>query len=159
MIMLTISVCWFLRKVVQHSATQMLLGMHALVCFRNQFRAQISSQNPNFAATDDYSTSVPLRTTARPAREAPSRLALGAYGATPFKIGELERFVRALSAYVLMSDREPGLDTFIERKGGRQYVTHLPLSSQIAKFRQTTPDRSIEPSYSGTSRTYSSASC
>lgn len=48
----------------------------------------------------------------------------GAYGATPFNIyDEPERFVRVMSAYVFMSDKELGLDTFIERVDGKQFVT------------------------------------
>ena len=48
----------------------------------------------------------------------------GAYGATPFDIhDEPERFVRVMSAYVLMNDEELGLDTFIERADGKQFVT------------------------------------
>lgn len=47
----------------------------------------------------------------------------GAYSARAFDIHqEPEKFIRVVAGYVLMSDEELGLDTFIEREGSRQLV-------------------------------------
>ncbi|KAL2037271.1 hypothetical protein N7G274_009960 [Stereocaulon virgatum] len=48
----------------------------------------------------------------------------GPYSSTAFNIhDEPERFIRMIAAYVMMSDEELGLDTFIERKDGYQFIT------------------------------------
>ncbi|KAL2042020.1 hypothetical protein N7G274_005208 [Stereocaulon virgatum] len=48
----------------------------------------------------------------------------GPYSSTAFNIhDEPERFIRMIAAYVMMSDEELGLDTFIERKDGDQFIT------------------------------------
>ncbi|KAL9130813.1 MAG: hypothetical protein Q9175_006929 [Cornicularia normoerica] len=48
----------------------------------------------------------------------------GPYGSTAFDIHEQpERFIRTIAAYVMMSDEELGLDTFIERDDGDQFIT------------------------------------
>lgn len=48
----------------------------------------------------------------------------GAYSAEIFKIHkEPEKFIRTIAGYVLISDEELGLDTFIEREGSRQFVS------------------------------------
>lgn len=48
----------------------------------------------------------------------------GDYSADVFDMDqEPERFIRALAGYVLISDEELGMDTFIEREGQRWFVT------------------------------------
>lgn len=48
----------------------------------------------------------------------------GAYCASPFDIHENpERFIQVLVGYCWMSDKELGLDTFIERKRGREFIS------------------------------------
>ncbi len=48
----------------------------------------------------------------------------GPYSSTAFDIHEEpERFIRTIAAYVMMSDEELGLDTFIERDDGDQFIT------------------------------------
>jgi len=47
----------------------------------------------------------------------------GPYSSTVFEIHEeLERFIRTIIAYVMMSDEELGLDTFIERDNGDRFI-------------------------------------
>ena len=48
----------------------------------------------------------------------------GPYSSTAFDIHEEpERFIRTMAGYVMMSDEELGLDTFIERDDGDQFIT------------------------------------
>ncbi len=48
----------------------------------------------------------------------------GPYSSTIFDIHEEpELFIRTIAAYVMMSDEELGLDTFIERDDGDQFIT------------------------------------
>ena len=48
----------------------------------------------------------------------------GPYSSTVFDIHkEPERFIRTMAGYVMMSDEELGLDTFIERDDGDQFIT------------------------------------
>jgi len=48
----------------------------------------------------------------------------GPYSSTVFDIHEEpERFIRTIAAYAMMSDEELGLDTFIERDDGDQFIT------------------------------------
>ncbi len=48
----------------------------------------------------------------------------GPYSSTAFDIHEEpERFIRTIAAYVMMSDEELGLDTFIERDDGDRFIT------------------------------------
>ena len=48
----------------------------------------------------------------------------GPYSSTAFDIHEEpERFIRMIAAYVMMSDEELGLDTFIERDDGDRFIT------------------------------------
>ena len=48
----------------------------------------------------------------------------GAYGTEAFDVStDPERFVRAIAGYVLMSDEELGLNTFVEREEQKRYVT------------------------------------
>ena len=48
----------------------------------------------------------------------------GPYSSTAFDIHEEpERFIRTIAAYVMMSDEDLGLDTFIERDDGDQFIT------------------------------------
>jgi len=48
----------------------------------------------------------------------------GSYSSTVFDIHEEpELFIRTIAAYVMMSDEELGLDTFIERDDGDQFIT------------------------------------
>ena len=48
----------------------------------------------------------------------------GPYSSTAFDIHEEpERFIRTIAAYVMMSDEELGLGTFIERDDGDQFIT------------------------------------
>ena len=48
----------------------------------------------------------------------------GPYSSTAFDIyEEPERFIRTIAAYVMMSDEELGLDTFIERYDGDRFIT------------------------------------
>jgi hypothetical protein len=47
----------------------------------------------------------------------------GPFGLTVFDIhDELERFIRMITGYVMMSDEELGLDTFIEREGTGRFI-------------------------------------
>ncbi|KAL8663744.1 MAG: hypothetical protein Q9168_008038, partial [Polycauliona sp. 1 TL-2023] len=48
----------------------------------------------------------------------------GPYSSTTFDIHEEpERFIRTIAGYVMMSDEELGLDTFIEQDSGDQFIT------------------------------------
>lgn len=48
----------------------------------------------------------------------------GPYGSTVFDIHEEpERFIRTITAYVMMSDDDLGLDTFTERDDGNRFIT------------------------------------
>ena len=48
----------------------------------------------------------------------------GPYSSTTFDIHEEpERFIRTIAGYVMMSDEELGLDTFIEQNDGDQFIT------------------------------------
>ncbi|KAI4196202.1 MAG: hypothetical protein LQ350_006695 [Teloschistes chrysophthalmus] len=48
----------------------------------------------------------------------------GLYSSTAFDIHkDPERFIRTIAAYVMMSDEELGLDTFIQRDDGDQFIT------------------------------------
>ncbi|KAL9585487.1 MAG: hypothetical protein Q9203_004230 [Teloschistes exilis] len=48
----------------------------------------------------------------------------GLYSSTAFDIHkEPERFIRTIAAYMMMSDEELGLDTFIQRDDGDQFIT------------------------------------
>lgn len=48
----------------------------------------------------------------------------GPYSSTAFDIHEEpERFIRTIASYVMMSDEDLGLDTFIERDNGDQFIT------------------------------------
>lgn len=53
-----------------------------------------------------------------------------AYSAATFDIhAEVERFIRDMSGYALMSDEELGLDMFVRRCGARQFVTVIEHGS------------------------------
>ena len=55
----------------------------------------------------------------------------GAFSAAEFDIlKEPERFIRVLAGYVLMSDEELGMDTFMKRQGNRNFVTLTDDDSQ-----------------------------
>lgn len=55
----------------------------------------------------------------------------GAFSAAEIDIlKEPERLVRVLAGYVLMSDKESGMDTFVKRQGKRKFMTFTDDDSQ-----------------------------
>lgn len=72
----------------------------------------------------------------------------GTYSMEPFDIHEEpERFIRVISGYCMMNDEELGLDTFIERNGGREFVTVVDGDSGKDKRLQLEHTRAIVVSY------------
>ncbi|KAL8788263.1 MAG: hypothetical protein Q9213_001783 [Squamulea squamosa] len=65
----------------------------------------------------------------------------GPYSSTAFDIHEEpERFIRTITAYVMMSDEELGLDTFIQRDDGDQFITVVEDVTGEERRLQLEPD-------------------
>ncbi|KAL8847182.1 MAG: hypothetical protein Q9221_007767 [Calogaya cf. arnoldii] len=65
----------------------------------------------------------------------------GPYSSTAFDIhGEPECFIRTIAAYVMMSDDELGLDTFIQRDDGDQFITVVEDATGKERRLQLEPD-------------------
>lgn len=66
----------------------------------------------------------------------------GPYSSTNFDIHEEpKRFVRTIAAYMMMSDEELGLDTFIERDGDDRFVS--PVENTTGKDTSLQLDRAL----------------
>ncbi|KAL8673853.1 MAG: hypothetical protein Q9168_001718 [Polycauliona sp. 1 TL-2023] len=65
----------------------------------------------------------------------------GPYSSTAFDIHkEPERFIRTIAGYVMMSDEELGLDTFIQRDDGNQFITVVEDATGKERRLQLEPD-------------------
>ncbi|KAI4106232.1 MAG: hypothetical protein L6R37_002319 [Teloschistes peruensis] len=65
----------------------------------------------------------------------------GPYSSSAFDIHEEpERFIRTIASYVMMSDEELGLDTFIERDDGDQFITIMEDATGKERRLQLKPD-------------------